>query len=168
MMHSMRTLAVVVVLTAFCGRIYAQNQGQRGQDPAATSVELEKLRIQAQKEIDEKDWDAKIFELKYANASVLQNALGIFNVEVKSPGARLLAVRAPKQIMPAIEDVIKRFDVAPSGFKDAELTIYVLLADDQAGAARPLPAALQPVVTQLRNVLTYKGYQLVDTLIARG
>jgi len=168
MMHLTRTLAIVVVLTAFSGRIYAQNQGQRGQDPAAASVELERLRIQAQREIEEKDWDAKIFEVKYANPTILQNALGIFNVEVKSPGGRLLAVRAPKQIMPAIEDVIKRFDVAPSGFKDAELTIYVLLADDQPGPGRPLPAALQPVVTQLRNVLAYKGYQLVDTLIARG
>src|SRR5262245_21023600 len=148
MMYLTRTLAVVVVLATFSGRIYAQNQGQRGQDPAAATVELEKLRIQAQKEIDEKDWEAKIFEVNYANPTILQNALGIFNVEVKSPGGRLLAVRAPKQIMPAIEDVIKRFDVAPSGFKDAELTIYVLLADDQPGPGRPLPPALQPVVTQ--------------------
>jgi hypothetical protein len=31
-----------------------------------------------------------------------------------------------------------------------------------------LPATLQPVVNQLKNVLSYKGYQLVDTLIARG
>jgi hypothetical protein len=81
---------------------------------------------------------------------------------------RLLTVRAPKEIMPAIEDAIKRLDVPSPGIhRDADLTIFVIMATDQANT-NPLPSSLQPVVNQLKNVLAYKGYQLVDTLIARG
>jgi len=160
--HLKNISTVVALVLCFSAIAYSQNQ----------SAEAERLRIQAEervrKQVEEKDWEAKIFELKYANPNTLTNTLGVFHAEVASPGGRLLTVRAPKEIMPAIEDTIKRFDVASAGFKDAELTIYVLLANDQAGPGRPMPQVLQPVLTQLRNVLAYKGYQLVDTLIARG
>jgi hypothetical protein len=68
--------------------------------------------------------------------------------------------------MPAIEDAIKRFDV-PSPPRNAELTIFVVLASDQAESGT-VPPALQPVLGQLKNVLSYKSYQLVDTLITRA
>jgi hypothetical protein len=88
------------------------------------------------------------------------------NIAYSGGGLRVLSVRAPKEIMPAIEDAIKRLDV-PMPRKDAELTIYVLLATEQPNTTT-LPPTLQPVVNQLKNVLSYKGFQLVDTLIARG
>jgi hypothetical protein len=84
-----------------------------------------------------------------------------------TPDLHILSVRAPKEIMPAIEDAIKRLDV-PTPSKNAELTIYVIVASEQAEAANNIPSNLQAVVNQLKNVLSYKGYHLVDTLIARG
>ena len=41
------------------------------------------------------------------------------------------------------------------------------MASDQPDAGG-LPANLQPVVTELKKVLAYKGFQLIDTLMARG
>jgi len=124
----------------------------------------EKLR----KESGQDDWETKIFPIRYVDPNELTRVLSMFrsNVSYSGGALRILSVRAPKEIMPAIEDTIKKLDV-PMPRKDAELMIYVLMASDQANTA-PLPSALQPVVNQLRNVLSYKGYQLVDTLIARG
>jgi hypothetical protein len=144
----------------------------RGQQPQNESVEVERMRIQAQErarqEIEQKDWETKLFQVRYVDPTELSRALSLFRVSVNYSGGnlRVLSVRAPKEIMPAIEDAIKRLDV-PMTRKDAELIISVLLASDQP-ATTTLPSGLQPVVNQLRNILAYKGYQLVDTLIARG
>jgi hypothetical protein len=117
---------------------------------------------------DQRNWETKLFQIKYVDPSELSRALSLFrsNIAYSGAGLRVLSVRAPKEIMPAIEDAIRRLDV-PMPRKDAELTIYVLLATEQPNTAA-IPASLQPVVNQLKNVLSYKGFQLVDTLIARG
>jgi hypothetical protein len=84
-----------------------------------------------------------------------------------SPELHVISVRAPKEIMPAIEDAIKRLDV-PQPRREAELTIYVIIGSDQSEPAAALPANLSAVINQLKGVLAYKGYRLLDTLIRRG
>jgi hypothetical protein len=146
--------------------VSAQNQ------PTAAES-LEKLRIEAQERArqaeEERQWETKIFQVKYVDPDELRRALSMFrgNVAYSGGALRVLSVRAPKEIMPAIEDAIKRLDV-PAPRKDAELTIFVVLASDQVDPSSPLPASLQPVVAQLRKVLAYKEYRLLDTLITRA
>jgi hypothetical protein len=115
--------------------------------------------------------DTRIFDVKYADVNQLAQALSVFNVQMfPSPQLHVLSVRAPKDIMPAIADAVKRLDVPPpppAPTKNVELIIYVVNATDQPDNA-PLPAPLQPVVAQLRNVLSYKGFQVVDTQVVRG
>jgi hypothetical protein len=141
------------------------------QNPAPQQNDAEKLRVQyaeqARREAEQRDWEAKIFQIKYADAGQLQRALAVFRGEIKFAGGRLLTVSAPKEIMPAIEDAIKRLDV-PSPSKNAELTAFVLMASNESNADTGVTAGLQPVVNQLRGVLAYKNFQLLDTLIARG
>jgi hypothetical protein len=155
-----------LVLAASAQELRAQNPDR---NPA---LEVERARIQAEErarqEVEQRDWETKIFQIKYVDPNELRQVLSMFrsNVSYSGGNLRVLSVRAPKEIMPAIDDTIKRLDV-PMPRKDAELTIFVLLASDQPNTTA-LPASLQPVLTQLKNVLTYKGYQLVDTLIARG
>jgi len=158
--------STLVLIALFIGSWSTELRAQNQQ--ANESAEVERLRIQASKEIEQRDWETKIFQIKYVDPNELRAALSLFrsSINYSGGGLRVLSVRAPKEIMPAIEDAIHRLDV-PMPRKDAELTIYVLLASDQAGA-NPVPAGLQPVINQLKNVLSYKGYQLVDTLIARG
>jgi len=161
------SLAIFITLIAFSPKLRAQNPQQRNE-----AAEVERLRIQAEElarqEVEQRDWETKLFQIRYVDPNELRSALSMFrsNISYSGGGLRVLSVRAPKEIMPAIEDAIKRLDV-PMPRKEAELTIYVLLASDQASSA-PLPASLQPVLNQLKNVLSYKGYQLVDTLITRG
>src|SRR5437867_3583666 len=70
-------------------------------------------------------WDVRFFELKYANPNSVYQALGIFRARVNvSQNLRLISVKAPKEIMPAIEDAIKRLDVPPAPRKSVELTLF--------------------------------------------
>ena len=159
-----RSLSALLFIVGISASLAAQNAQPQQNDS------FEKFRLQlaenARKEAEQRDWIAKIFEIKYADPAQLQRALTIFRAEVSYTGGRLLPVRAPKEIMPAIEDAIKRLDI-PSPRKDAELTVFILMASDQPDAGG-LPANLQPVVTELKKVLAYKGFQLIDTLMARG
>jgi hypothetical protein len=156
-------LSAVLLISGMAVTLVAQNQTQQQNDAERLRVELAE---RARQEAERRDWEAKIFQIKYANAGELVNALNIFRGDIRHAGGNLVAVRAPKEIMPAIEDSIKRLDV-PSVAKNAELTVYVLMASDQ-GVATALPASLQPVVNQLKTVLSYKNFQLLDTIIARG
>jgi len=165
-----RLSQVVVIALSICGlspQVFAQNPQQR-----SDALEVERLKIQAEErarqEVEQRDWETKLFQIKYVDPGELRQALSMFrsNISYSGGALRVLSVRARKEIMPAIEDAIKRLDV-PMPRKDAELTIYVLLASEQPSAVQ-LPATWQPVINQLKNVLSYKGYQLVDTLIARG
>jgi hypothetical protein len=144
-------------------------QGQR----QTSDPEVERLRIQAEErqreEEEQRSWETRIFPVKYVDLFQLTQALSMFRAKMQSsPDLHVLSVRAPKEIMPAIEDAIKRLDV-PQPRRAAELTIYVIIATDQPDPSAPgLPANLSPVLTQLKGVLSYKGYRLVDTLIMRS
>jgi hypothetical protein len=120
-------------------------------------------------------WEVRFFDIKYANLNSLRSALSIFRATINvSDNLHVLSVSAPKEIMPAIVDAIKRLDTPPIQKKSIELTLYVLSASDQPGGAttgapeRPIPQTLQPVVNQLKNVFAYKQFQLVDTLVLTG
>jgi len=154
-----KVLLLACVISDLSLQLCAQNPQPRNDG------EAQRLALQ---EVEQRDWETKIFPIKYVDPNELRAALSMFrsNIGYSGGGLRVLSVRAPKEIMPAIEDAIKRLDV-PMPRKDAELTIHVLMASDQPATAA-MPAGLQPVINQLKNVLSYKGYQLVDTLIARG
>jgi hypothetical protein len=146
----------------------AAAQGQR-QTP---DPEVERLRIQAEErqreEEEQRSWETKIFSVRYADLGQLSNALSMFRAKMQSsPELRVLSVRAPKEIMPAIEDAIKRLDI-PQPRKEAELMIYVIMASDQPESPPAIPPNLNPVINQLKGVLSYKGYRLLDTLITRS
>jgi hypothetical protein len=145
---------------------------QKDNKQPSPEIEIERLRIQAEEraraEVDQRDWETRIFQIKYVEPRNLRQALSMFRASMlEDTTLRVLSVRAPKEIMPAIEDAIRRLDVA-SPTKTAELTVYLLMASDQPDTGKTLPAGLQPVVNQLRGVLAYKGFQLVDTLLTRG
>jgi hypothetical protein len=155
--------SVILLIAGLAANLAAQTTSTILNDAERLRVELAE---RARKEAEQRDWEAKIFQIKNAEPGELVRVLAVFRGEFGYGGGRLVTARAPKEIMPAIEDAIKRLDV-PSPSKNAELTAYVLMASDQA-AGNPLPPALQPVVNQLKAVLSYKNFQLLDTLIARG
>jgi len=128
------------------------------------------------------NWPVKIFELKNVDPTEMKSILSIFRAEVVVPASvnsrsRLLSVRAPKEIMPAIEETIARFDVPPppvppsAPTKMIEVSVQVIGAYDtpdfSACGSCAIPASLQPVVSQLQKNFSYKSYQLLDTQMFR-
>jgi len=143
-------------------------QGQR----QTSDPEVERLRIQAEErareEAEQQNWETRIFSVKYVDLGQLNNALSMFRAKTQiSPELHVISVRAPKEIIPAIEDAIKRLDV-PQPRQEAELTIYVIIGSDQAEPSTAIPSVLNPVINQLKGVLAYKSYRVLDTLITRG
>ena len=138
----------------------------------------EQLRIDAaersQREIERRGWEVKMFQVK--NITPANNPLGalcIFRVEVvfQAP-LRLVQVRAPKELMPEIEEAIKKLDVPPPPAiltKGVELTGYVVVAMEPADPQmQALPKALEPVANQLKGILPNATLLLADTFVARG
>jgi hypothetical protein len=147
-------------------RSYGQANTSRPQEPVSSVVEIEKMRIEerARREAERKDWQTRVFDVRYADLNGLQRVLSMFPAETNiSSSPSMISVRAPKEVMSSISDVIKKFDAPP---KNVELTIFVLTATNQAGPA--VPQILQPVVNELKTVLSYKQFNLVATEIVRG
>jgi len=142
--------------------------------PTPPEVEVERLRIQAEerarRDAEMRDWETKIFPIKHVQPQRLRTALSMFQAQFQEePVLKVMSVRAPKEIMPAIEAAIKMLDVPSAALsKTAELTVYVLLATEQQDPTKTIPAVLRPVIDQLKNVMAYKGYQVLDTIIAKG
>jgi len=151
------------LMLAIAQPVFAQQANQKPPE-----VQVEEMRARERREQEMRDWETKIFPIKYADPNQLWAALRMFRAEINPENnLRILAVKAPKEIMPAIADAIKTLDV-PTRAKRVDLTVFILLATDQPDPAKTVPAVLQPVINQLKGVLAYKGYELVDTLIAPG
>ena len=141
-------------------------------------AKAEQLRIEANdranREAERRSWEVRMFTVKNALSDSVLRALCIFRIEVvNQPALRLIQIRSPKspELMAAIEDAVKRLDVPPviPVSKGIELTGYIVVASEPADPTMlPLPAALQPVVTQLKSILPNGALALSDTFVVRG
>src|SRR5262249_18325613 len=116
------------------------------------------------------EWTTKVIEVRHADVARLAEVLkGVFRGNIKYDAAlKIIGVNVPKDTLPAIEDVIKRFDVPPAVTKNIELTAYLVIASEQAEASASVPAELQPVIKQLKGIFAYQGFRLLDTLVVRS
>jgi hypothetical protein len=118
---------------------------------------------------EEKDWVSRVFEIKYADVGRLAEVFRAFGLAiVANRDLKILAVRGPREIMATIEEAIKRLDVPPPPVKNIEVTVYLLMASEQAGSSTNIPSELQAVINQLKGVFAYQGFHLLDTLVMRS
>ena len=68
----------------------------------------------------------------------------------------------------AAEQLIKNLEAAAPRERDVDVTGYVVLASTQAGEGSAVPADLEPVLKQFRNLLTYKSFHVLDTILLRA
>jgi hypothetical protein len=112
----------------------------------------------------------KLIMLQYVDPNQITDLLRVFNATLYPNSAmHALAVRATPDTMAAVEDAIKRLDVAASAPKNIDLTVYLVVgsAGDSPAANTALPKELDPVVTQLKNAFAFKNYGLLDILSLR-
>lgn len=110
----------------------------------------------------------RIFDVKYGNVRKITEIMRVFPVRgiLYDESLRTISVSASADIMKAIEETIKRYDV-PSASPNLEFTIYLLNASTDAAKKDDFPAALEPAVAQLRANFNYKSFQTIETMILR-
>ena len=111
----------------------------------------------------------KIFILKYADPVKVSGLLQVFAFRVvPNSDLHALAVTSTPDVMPAIEDAVKRLDVPSAATPNIELTAYFLIGGDGEGApGGPTPKELESVVAQLNKSFPFKTYHLLDVLTLR-
>src|SRR5260370_30046250 len=103
--------------------------------------------LMAQKErTEEEHWPVKMFQVKSADVGRLANLFRAFGATVQPDSdLRALSVRAPKEVLAAIEESLQRLDVAQPPAKNVEINAYLLTASQQ-GITGNIPPDLDPVV----------------------
>jgi len=166
-MNRFRPLACAALL-ALCLPVAAQQSPAPKAEPAkAPEPDIAVLRAMK----------SKLFVLQHRDSLQLMrsvSALGSgangstmkFNNE---NGLNTLAVRDFPENLAAIEEAIKRLDVATSvrTNPDVELHIHVLLASKQVSSSASLPKELDEVVLSLKDTLSYKSYALAASFVQR-
>jgi hypothetical protein len=112
----------------------------------------------------------KLFVLKYADPNRVSDIVRLFSggPALANPEMHVIAVSAKADAMNAIEDAIKRLDVPSSAPQNIEFTAYLLVGSQSEATAGTVPKDLEPVVTQLKNSVSYRSYRLLDTLQVRA
>jgi len=109
-----------------------------------------------------------VFPIRYVDIRYIWNLLSPFGATMSSePNLNAISVRASAATLTSIDEIIKRFDIPANASRNIDLTVHLLLATGQTDPDS-FPAALKPVIDQLRSIMTYKSYQVVDTILARG
>ena len=126
---------------------------------------------QEKKDEPKPEMTSRAFEVKPGNTDRIMDAIRnlIGNDGAKADRtAGVVVVRAPKELMPALEQVVKRLDASAPGPTIVELTIYALLASQDGAAAAPIPPELQPVIAQLKGVFAYQSFHVLDVMLLRS
>jgi type II secretory pathway component GspD/PulD (secretin) len=154
------TLALVLIV---CGASFAQ-QPVPAQRPDGDFV-------------TEKGFKSKVFEVKYRDPDSLAKVLrqlgsGFRGASISANSEfKTLTVRDFPENLATMEEALKRLDTPGAPRPNIELHMYVLLATNASAngtsAASEIPAELKDVVTQLRETLRYKNYELVAGIIQR-
>ena len=114
---------------------------------------------------------SRVIQLKHVSPNSLQAVLDTFAGNRArwrtDQDLRLVVVNGPADLVDSIEAIVKKYDAPPPVQKNVELTFHLLLAGP-TGDATALPADLNPVVTQLKNVFGLKSFRVLETAVLRS
>src|SRR2546425_1040354 len=153
-----------LMLCFFVGLVVSPGAGAQQAPQSTTKTGEEKSQPSSEKQEQVK----KIFEIKHADIDQLADVLRLFASIKANRQLRVIAVTASRDVVAAVEDAIRRFDVPPPATKNIELTVYLLMALAEQSEGKNTPAELDGVLKQLRSVFTYPGFRLLDTLVVRS
>lgn len=130
------------------------------------------LGVAVAQEPPKQPFEYQIIQLKYANPDDMYKVLLVFenacNIRVNQQ-VRTISLRCLKEVMPAVQDAVKRLDVPPPASRDLELTAYFLVTSDKPeGSGTAVPPELDGVVKQIRSVLKLKDVHLFESLQIRA
>ncbi|MCC7156805.1 MAG: hypothetical protein IT161_19665 [Bryobacterales bacterium] len=114
----------------------------------------------------------RVVEVKYVDVRQLADVLVGGSVVVRANEAfRTISLFGPEQSVNDVEEIIKKLDTsrAPTRLasRNIELVFYILVAAPKGTSGEALPAELDPVARQLKQVFGYNDFRLVDSSVLR-
>jgi hypothetical protein len=109
----------------------------------------------------------RIFEIKHADVNRIAGILETFGSVRRDSNLRIITFSGSAEVIPAIEQMIKKMDVPQPAPKNVELTFHILQASPEPAGSK-LPSELEPVIKQLKATFPYQGFRLVETLLLRA
>jgi hypothetical protein len=154
-------LAALLVVLIFVSASFAQ---QANPGPAQKSdVDF----------VTEKGFKSKVFEVKYRDADSLAKVLrqlgsGFKGASISANSEfKTLTVRDFPENLATMEEALKRLDTPAAPRPNIELHMHVLVASNTSGSDGTAPAELRDVLTQLRETLSYRNYNLATSVVQR-
>jgi len=127
--------------------------------------------------VTEKGFKSKVFEAKYRDAESLGRVLRQLGSGFKGAAVsanselKTITVRDFPENLATMEEALKRLDVPGAPRPNIDLHMYVLLASNSSANTAPqsadMPAELKGVLTQLRETLNYRNYDLATSIVQR-
>jgi hypothetical protein len=158
-------LVALALVLIFIGVSFAQQP-----DSGATQKPEDKY-------VTEKGFKSKVFEVKYRDPGSLGNVLrqlgsGFKGASVSANSEfKTITVRDFPENLATIEEALRRLDVPVASRPNIELHMYVLIASNTSAYVTPanaeVPADLKGVLTQLRETLSYRNYELATSIVQR-
>ena len=163
-MRAFLALILIVIISCVClaqtkpaAPTTTTQQPSSGQNQAATQL----------KPPPDPTWPTRVYSIRYVDYRYIWNLLSPIGVQVAGESnLNAISVRGPEKLLVAVDDIVKRFDVPGNAPKNVDLTVYVVVGS--ADGEENVPAQLRGAIDQLRSVMTYKTYRVLDTIIARG
>lgn len=123
----------------------------------------------------ERDQKSKLFQVKYRDArqlaAVLQGLGSRFSSVSANSEFKTITARDYPENLVIMEEAFKRLDTPVAPRPNIELHMHVLIASNTSGntsdSNAQVPAELRDVLTQLRETLSYKRYELTTSVVQR-
>jgi hypothetical protein len=158
-------LAAFVLVIIFISASFAQQAGAgTAQKPDADFV-------------TEKGFKSKVFEVKHRDPESLAKVLrqlgsGFKGASISANSEfKTITVRDFPENLATIEEALKRLDTPAAPRPNIELHMHVLVASNTSGnagsATAQIPSELRDVLTQLRETLSYRNYELATSVVQR-
>jgi|SRR6266850_2063337 len=125
--------------------------------------------------VTEKGFKSKVFTITHREvnnlSAVLRPLLSGFKGSMIVPNGefKTLTVRDFPENIVTIEEAIKRLDTPTAPRPNIEMHMHVLLASNASSGntTSEVPAELKDVITQVRETLNYRNYELVTSVLQR-
>ena len=109
----------------------------------------------------------RVVELKYSSANQVNSLLQNFGANSRSDERlRVIVLSGTLDSVTQAEAAIRKLDVPPPPEKNIELLAYLVMASNEPQTV-PESADLAQVTKQMRTLLPYKSYRLMDTIWVR-
>ena len=156
-----KTLTAVAVVLVINAAAFAQ------QATPATQTRPEESYV------TEKGFKSEVFTINHRDVNglggVLRPLLSGFKGATISVNSefKTLTVRDFPENIASIGEALKRLDTPATPRPNIELHMHVLVASNGGATTEQLPAELKDVITQMRQTLAYKNYELAASVVQR-